>query len=119
MFHALVYLSLEYTTSTNAALILGGAPIFTMILAVAFGSDKLTPRGVAGALVCLIRITWIVCQGSVDALSNVSFNLGDIIMVAAVLRWAVYTALVCYTRQLSQLATTTIAALLAVPPWES
>ena len=115
LFNALVYLSLEYTTSTNAALILGAAPILTMILAAAFGSEKLTPRGVAGALVCLIGIAWIICRGSLDALLNVSFNLGDIVMMVAVLCWAVYTALIRSTSQLSQLATTTIAALLAVP----
>jgi len=115
LFNALVYLSLKYTTSTNAALILGAAPILTMVLAAAFGSEKLTPRGLAGALVCLVGIAWIICRGSVDALLNVSFNLGDIVMTVAVLCWAVYTALIRSTRQLSQLATTTIAALLAVP----
>ncbi len=103
LFNALVYLSLKYTTSTNAALILGAAPILTMVLAAAFGSEKLTPRGVAGALVCLVGIAWIICRGSVDALLNVSFNLGDIVMTVAVLCWAVYTALIRSTRQLSQL----------------
>jgi drug/metabolite transporter (DMT)-like permease len=116
LFNALVYLSLEHTTSTNAALILGAAPILTMILAVAVGSEELTLRGAIGALVCLIGIAWIVCHGSLDALSNVSLNLGDIVMVVAVLCWAVYTALIRSTRQLSQLATTTFAALLALPP---
>jgi drug/metabolite transporter (DMT)-like permease len=114
LFNVLVYLSLEYTTSTNAALILGAAPILTMILAAAFGSEELTPCGLTGALVCLIGIAWIIYQGSVDALLNVSFNLGDIIMMVAVVCWAIYTALIRSTRQLSQLATTTIAALLAV-----
>ena len=112
LFNVLVYLSLEYTTSTNAALILKAAPILTMILAAAFGSEELTPRGLTGALVCLIGIAWIICQASVDALLNVSFNLGDIIMMVAVVCWAIYTALIRSTRQLSQLAT--IAALLAV-----
>lgn len=104
LFNALVYLSLEYTTSTNAALILGAAPILTMVLAAVFASEELTPCGVAGALVCLMGIAWIICQGSVDALLNVSFNLGDIIMMVAVLCWAVYTALIHSTSQLSQLA---------------
>jgi hypothetical protein len=54
-----------------------------MVLAAAFGSEKLTPRGVAGALVCLVGIAWIICRGSVDALLNVSFNLGDIVMMVA------------------------------------
>src|SRR5918995_7510878 len=64
LFNALVYLSLLYTTSTNAALINGTTPILTMVLAAAIGLDRLTGRRLAGALVSSVGVGWIVSRGS-------------------------------------------------------
>lgn len=116
MFNSLVYLSLEYTTSTNAALINGATPILTIVLAAAVGFDRLTGRRVAGALTSLVGVGWIVSRGSLEALANFSFNRGDLVMLIAALLWAVYTVLVIrVTRVLTPLAVTTITAVLALP----
>jgi drug/metabolite transporter (DMT)-like permease len=117
LFNALVYLSLLYTTSTNAALINGTTPILTMVLAAAIGLDRLTGRRLAGALVSLVGVGWIVSRGSLAALIGLSFNRGDLIMLVAALTWAIYTILLNRMRgALSPLATLTIVAVLAVPP---
>jgi drug/metabolite transporter (DMT)-like permease len=116
LFNALVYLSLEYTTSTNAALINGMTPILTMLLAAVVRLDHLTGRRLAGALVSLIGVSWIVSQGSLEALISLSFNLGDLIMLVAAFVWAIYTVLLNSMRSsLSPLATLTIVAVLALP----
>ena len=117
LFNALVYLSLLYTTSTNAALINGTTPILTMVLAAAIGLDRLTGRRLAGALVSLVGVGWIVSRGSLGALIDLSFNRGDLIMLVAALTWAIYTILLNRMRgALSPLATLTIVSVLAVPP---
>jgi len=117
LFNALVYLSLLYTTSTNAALINGTTPILTMALAAAIGLDRLTGRRLAGALVSLVGVGWIVSRGSLGALIGLSFNRGDLIMLVAALTWAIYTILLNRMRgALSPLATLTIVTVLAVPP---
>ena len=117
LFNALVYLSLLYTTSTNAALINGTTPILTMVLAAAIGLDRLTGRRLAGALVSLVGVGWIVSRGSLGTLTDLSFNRGDLIMLVAALTWAIYTILLNRMRgALSPLATLTIVSVLAVPP---
>jgi drug/metabolite transporter (DMT)-like permease len=117
LFNALVYLSLRYTTSTNAALINSVTPILTMVLAAAVGLDRLTGRRLAGAFVSLVGVSWIVSQGSLEALIELSFNRGDLIMLVAALAWAIYTILLNHVRgALSPLATLTIVALLALLP---
>jgi len=117
LFNALVYLSLRYTTSTNAALINSVTPILTMVLAAAVRLDRLTGRRLAGAFVSLVGVSWIVSQGSLEALIELSFNRGDLIMLVAALVWAIYTILLNRMRgALSPLATLTIVALLALPP---
>jgi drug/metabolite transporter (DMT)-like permease len=116
LFNSLVYLSLNYTTSTNAALINGATPILTIVIAAMVGFDRLTGRRVAGALTSLMGVGWIVSQGSLEALSSFSFNRGDLVMLVAALLWAIYTVLVIrVTRVMSPLAVTTITAVLAMP----
>jgi drug/metabolite transporter (DMT)-like permease len=117
LFNGLVYLSLAYTTSTNAALINGATPILTMVLAAAVGLDRLTGRRLAGALVSLLGVSWIISRGSLEALIGLSFNRGDLVMLVATLMWAIYTILLNRTRDaLSPLAMLTIVAVLALPP---
>jgi drug/metabolite transporter (DMT)-like permease len=117
LFNALVYLSLIYTTSTNAALINGTTPVLTMGIAAVVGLDHLTGRRLAGALVSLVGVSWLVSQGSLEALLSLSFNRGDLIMLIAALTWAIYTVLLNRTRSnLSPLATLTIVTVLALPP---
>ena len=117
LFNGLVYLSLVHTTSTNAALINGTTPMLTMVLAAAVGLDRLTGHRLAGALVSLVGVGWIVSRGSLEALANLSFNRGDLIMLVAALTWATYTVLLNRIRgELSPLATLTIVAVLALPP---
>ncbi|MDQ3965802.1 MAG: DMT family transporter [Actinomycetota bacterium] len=116
LFNALVYLSLEYTTSTNAALINGTTPILTMIFATAIGFDRLTGRRLARAFTSLVGVSWIISRGSLEVLSNFSFNRGDLVMLVAALLWAIYTILVNRVmRTLSPLATMTITTVLALP----
>jgi drug/metabolite transporter (DMT)-like permease len=117
LFNALVYLSLVYTTSTNAALINGATPVLTMILAAVVGLDRLTGRRLAGGFISLVGVGWIASQGSLGALIGLSFNRGDLIMLVAALVWAIYTILLNrMTGTLSPLAILTIITVLALPP---
>ena len=117
LFNALVYRSLIYTTSTNAALINAATPVLTMVFAAAVRLDRLTGRRLAGAFISLVGVGWIVSRGSLGVLTGMSFNRGDLIMLAAALVWAIYTILLNRTTgTLSPLATLTIITALALPP---
>jgi drug/metabolite transporter (DMT)-like permease len=117
LFNALVYLSLVYTTSTNAALINGVTPVLTMVLGAVAGLGRLTGRRLAGAFVSLVGVSWVVSRGSFDTLTELSFNRGDLIMLIAALSWAIYTVLLNRTTgTLTPLGTLTIVAILGLPP---
>jgi drug/metabolite transporter (DMT)-like permease len=116
LFQALVYLSLRFTTSVNAALIAATTPIMTLLIAAAVGTDRLTGRRVTGAVLSLGGVAWLISRGSLGALLGLSVNRGDLIMVLAAFLWAVYTVLSQRVlRTLSPLAMTTTTALLALP----
>lgn len=85
LFNALVYLALGETTSVSASLVMATAPIATLLLAAVTGAGRFTSSGLAGALLGLCGVAWIVSGGSPEALLGRSFNRGDLVMLAAVL----------------------------------
>ncbi len=63
LFNSLVYLSLEDTTSTNAALINGTTPILTIVLAASVGLDRLSGRRSIGAILSLLFVSCVISRG--------------------------------------------------------
>lgn len=116
LFNSLVYMALTSTTSVNAALINGAAPLLTLFVATALGGGAPTGRRLFGAIVGLSGVVWIVSRGSVEALMGLSLNRGDLLMLIAVLCWAIYTVFGGrISGTLSPLAATTASAVLALP----
>lgn len=121
-FNSLVYLALTETTSTNAALINATTPILTLFMAaliggaVGTGGGELTLRRLAGALLGVAGVAWIVSRGSLAALAELSLNRGDALMLVAALAWALYTVVSGgVARQMSPLSAVTVSALMALP----
>ena len=116
LFNSLVYLALSETTSVNAALINGATPILALFVAAALGYGRPSGRGLLGSFVCLVGVAWVVSQGSLETLVNLSPNRGDLLMLVAAFCWALYTVLGGrVTRTLSPLAATTASVVLAFP----
>ncbi len=115
-FNSLVYLALTQTTSINAALINGATPILALFVVAGLGGGRPTGQRLAGSLVGLLGVAWVVSRGSVETLVNLSPNRGDLLMLGAALCWATYTVVGGrVARTLSPLAATTASAVLALP----
>ena len=116
LFNSLVYLALTETSSINAALINGTTPILTLFVVAVLGGGLPTGVRVFGSVVCLAGVVWVVSRGSFETLTSLSPNRGDLVMLAAALCWAFYTAIGGnVTREMSPLAATTASAILALP----
>lgn len=92
-YHVFFFLSLKYTTATNSSLIGATNPIVTTILACIFLKDKITYKNILGILLSLLGVILITTNGNVSVLFNMKFNIGDILMMVAVLCWATYGVL--------------------------
>lgn len=90
-FHSLVYLALQTTTAIHALLMLSLTP--TAMLGVSALQTRSRPtRGqLLGTVVSLLGAGVLVTRG--HALSGPLFHTGDLWMLAAVLLWALYSAL--------------------------
>jgi drug/metabolite transporter (DMT)-like permease len=92
-FNALLYVGLGQTTATNAALLNSACPAFILAIGPLFGARRPGARQVAGIGASLLGVLTIVAQGDPRSLLHLSFNRGDAWVLAAVLAWAGYTAL--------------------------
>lgn len=119
-FNTLVYIGLHYTTSINASLMNSTTPIMIYILSFLLLKERLTRFQAIGTLVSLAGVLFIISGGSLDSLLAFSFNKGDLIVLAAVFCWSVYSLLIKkYAGKLpgysTFLVTIAIGALMLLP----
>ena len=88
-----VYYALQFTTATNGTLIYTTSPLMIIILERLFFGRPTSWREIAGIVVGFIGVAIIVLQGDVTRLATTSFNLGDLMFIAAALSWAGYSVL--------------------------
>lgn len=92
-FNLLVYVGLQETTATSAALLNSACPAFILIIGPLLGAARPGARQVAGILTSLAGVLAIVARGDPHAVLGLGFNRGDAFVLAAVLSWACYTVL--------------------------
>ena len=90
---ALVYLSLRYTTASNAALIYTASAILIVMLEALFFRERLSPARIAGALIGFAGVAVIILHGELSRLLNLQFNIGDLGMAFCAAAWAIYSVL--------------------------
>nr|WP_307774753.1 DMT family transporter [uncultured Cetobacterium sp.] len=89
-YHLFFFSALKFTSSTNTSLIAATNPVFTTIFAYFFLKEKINKNTIVGILLSFIGVIFLITNGSLSILKNLSFNLGDILMLCAVLCFSVY-----------------------------
>ncbi len=95
----LTYLGLRYTTATNAALLYGFSPVLIAILAAAFLGEFLTSRKISGACVGFSGVALIITGGHFSSIQIRGTLLGNLIVCAALLSWAIYSVVTRWVTQ--------------------
>ncbi|MGF1566749.1 MAG: DMT family transporter [Nodosilinea sp.] len=98
-YHYFFFSSLRYTATTNTAIINAFNPVLTGVLAALFIGERLSPRQYGGIGLALLGVLTLLTQGDMTALLQLRLNLGDVLMLVAVLCWVVYSLII---KQLSQ-----------------
>ncbi len=89
----LVYVSLHWTTATNAALIYTGSTLFIVVLDALYFRQPLSFSRVAGLIVGFLGVATIVLQGEPQRLMSLDLNKGDLGIAVCAFSWAVYTVM--------------------------
>lgn len=91
--NGLLFLGLNYTTATNTALIESIGPTATTVLAFIFLGERLNRFGWLGIFISCVGAVCIVAKGSLEVILNLSFNIGDVIILFAEIAWSAYVVI--------------------------
>jgi drug/metabolite transporter (DMT)-like permease len=95
-YHFFFFLALRYTETTNTAIINAFNPVVTGFLAAIFLQERLSWRNYGGGVLAIVGVLILLTQGNLIKLFHLDLNQGDLLMVCAVLCWAVYANLLRY-----------------------
>ena len=91
MFNGFLYSSLQYTTAINAVILQAGIPAVIFILNFALFRIRVSFAQIAGFFVTLCGVLLTALRGDLSALMGLVLNRGDVLMLGAVVVYAVYT----------------------------
>ncbi len=84
------FLGLRYSSATNAALIGSTAPAITALLATIFTKERLNSLQWLGIIISFSGALFLISNGSLEMILNISFNFGDILFLLGELGWSIY-----------------------------
>jgi drug/metabolite transporter (DMT)-like permease len=90
LFNGLLYLGLQYTTAINASVLQAGIPLFIFGLNFAIFRTRPLWIQVAGYSLTLVGVLTAAAQGEFDRLARLDFNVGDLILIGAILAYSGY-----------------------------
>ncbi len=103
-YNALSYWALAHTEAINAVLVQSTAPLLIAIWCFVLWGDRLTLAQFGGILVSLLGVLVIVTRGVPAHLAALSFNIGDMIIILALVLYGLYSAALRKRPALDQLS---------------
>lgn len=118
-FNTMLYWSLQHTTAINASLMQSSAPLLIGLWSLVLFRERLTRGQIVGVLISLSGVLVIVSGGDAARLARLSLNVGDVMMLVAMVLYALYSTLLRRRPAVSSLSflasTLAIGALLLAP----
>jgi drug/metabolite transporter (DMT)-like permease len=93
LYNSLLYLSANFTTAVNITLINTLIPVMTLLIAWRVLGNRPRLTQLIGVSVSLCGVLLILTQGQLLRLLTLSVSLGDLLMLAAVISWSLFTVL--------------------------
>ena len=93
LFNSFTYLSLIHTQVINATLFNTAIPAIIILLCFLFKIESTNKFQIVGLIVSIIGVISILTKLNLDILISLDFNKGDLIMIAGVLTWGIYSSL--------------------------
>ncbi len=94
LFNTLIYIGSQTTSALNLSLIAISFPIFILLFSALFLGDTITSRRMAGVVVVLSSILFLISGGDLQKLLSIEASIGDLWMLLAAIIFAVYSILI-------------------------
>lgn len=92
-FNTMQYWALEHTEALNTLLLQAAGPPFVALWSLILLGVRLTLAQAGGILVSLAGVLVILLHGDLTTLKNIEFNRGDVVFIAALAIFGLYSAL--------------------------
>jgi drug/metabolite transporter (DMT)-like permease len=89
--NAFAYVGLQYTTATNGVILNSAIPVMIILCGWAVYRDTITKAQALGVVISLAGVLTVLTRGDPTVLAQLSLNQGDLIVLAGMVFWAVYT----------------------------
>lgn len=90
-YNSFQYLALQTTTPLNVTLIAASSPVFIMLTGCIFFGERIQARELLGSALSILGVMVVVTRAMPHALIQLSFAMGDLIMLLATITWSIYT----------------------------
>ncbi|MGE0151204.1 MAG: DMT family transporter [Reyranellaceae bacterium] len=118
---AAVYLGAATTSATNIGLIYAASPVLIILFARLFYGETMGGRQMLGVGLCLAGVLAVIGRGQVETFLGLRFTIGDLLILAAAIGWAVYSVVLKHRPSAlpptARLAAITIGGLLSLLPF--
>lgn len=91
VFFYIHYTGLQYTSSTNAGLIIATTPVFAALFCLFTKKETLTRQSVLGIALAFLGVTLVISNGQFHTLFNTNTLFGDSLILLNALIWAWFT----------------------------
>ena len=93
IFNTLLYTAMHTTTAINGALIQTTMPAVIIVISLILYGEQVSVIQAAGVVLCVIGAGVVVLKGRWQALIDLALAQGDLLMIVAVVLYALYSAL--------------------------
>ncbi|MFK7902477.1 MAG: DMT family transporter, partial [Nitratireductor sp.] len=90
-FNNMMYMSLTMTSAMNVAIVQASLPFFVFLLNFIIYRLNPTLFQIVGFPITVIGVLMITSKGSLEVLQSLTFNMGDLLMIAAIAVYGVYS----------------------------
>lgn len=91
--NAFVFLAFQYTTAINGGVIIAGSPIIITLLSALILRERISHLQIIGIIFSFVGVVVVITKGSLSLLFGHGLNIGDLILLANPICWALYTVL--------------------------
>lgn len=91
LYNLFLYMALETSTAINVTLVNTAMPMTIVLVSWLWLGDRPSPGGLAGIVLSMLGVVVVVSRGDAAVLLGLELHRGDLLMMLAVVVWAVYS----------------------------
>ncbi|WP_186579013.1 DMT family transporter [Aquibacillus kalidii] len=90
-FNTFIYGALQFTTASNVSVLETVIPVMTIVLSALLIKETIKFQQWIGIVLSFFGAILVIMNGSFLQLTQINWNIGDAIMIGAILCWAIYS----------------------------